>query len=149
VEKLAGGWQLQGIYTGQSGPAFGFGNAAFIGDIKSIPFPVAQRDVDRWFNVDAGFERNSSRQLSYNYRTLPTRFNNVRGAGVNSWDLSAIKNTRAWERLTVQFRAEFLNAFNHANFALPNTTPTSTAFGRVTSQQGYPRRIQLGLKLLW
>ena len=80
---------------------------------------------------------------------MSTRFNDIRADGMNAWDLSAIKNTQAWERFNVQFRAEFLNAFNHPNFSAPNTTPTSTAFGRVTSQQGYPRRIQLGLKLLF
>jgi hypothetical protein len=34
-------------------------------------------------------------------------------------------------------------------FGPPNTSPTSTAFGQVTSQRGYPRRIQLGAKLLF
>jgi adenylate cyclase len=42
-----------------------------------------------------------------------------------------------------------MNAFNHVFFGSPNTSPTSTAFGQVTSQTGYPRRIQLGFKLLF
>jgi len=33
----------------------------------------------------------------------------------------------------VQFRGEFYNAFNHADFAAPNTTPTSTAFGQISA----------------
>ena len=80
---------------------------------------------------------------------MPSRFSDVRSDGVNVWDLSAIKNTRLRENVTLQFRGEFLNAFNHALFSNPNTTPTSTAFGTVTSQRGYPRRIQLGMKLLF
>jgi len=149
VDRIVGGWQAQGIYTGQSGQALGFGNALFIGDIHNITLPSGQRTPDRWFNIDAGFERASAKQLVSNYRLMPTRFNDVRGAGMNQWDLSVIKNTRVNERFTAQFRGEFLNAFNHPNFGLPNTTPTSSAFGQVTSQQGYPRRIQLGLKLLF
>lgn len=147
VDKILGGWQLQGIYTGQGGPPLSFGNVLFLGNIHDITLPTSQRIPERWFNINAGFERSSAKQLSYNYRTFASRLNNVRGAGMNIWDLSAIKNTRAWERMTIQFRAEFLNAFNHPQFAVPNTSPTSTVFGQVTSQQGYSRRIQLGLKL--
>ena len=110
---------------------------------------MGQRSPDRWFNTNAGFEKASAKQLSSNYRVMPSRFNDVRGAGVNQFDLSVIKNTRINDRFNAQFRGEFLNALNHPNFGLPNTTPTSSAFGTVTSQQGYPRRIQLGFKLLF
>jgi len=149
VDRVVGGWQVQGFYTAQTGPPLGFGNALFIGDIHDITLPAGQRSVERWFNVNAAFERDSRKQLAYNYRTLSQRFNDVRGDGTNQWDLSVIKNTRIRESMKVQFRAEFLNAFNHANFAAPNTRPISTAFGQVTSQAGYPRRIQLGLKILF
>jgi hypothetical protein len=149
LEKIAGGWQLQGIYTKQSGAALGFGNALFIGDIHDITLPSSQRRPERWFNTEAGFDKSSARQLSNNYRLMPTRFNDVRANGINSFDLSALKNTNIGERFRLQFRGEFLNAFNHVFFGSPNTSPTSTAFGQVTSQTGYPRRIQLGFKLLF
>jgi hypothetical protein len=149
VDGILGGWQIQGIYTGQGGPPLGFGNALFIGNIKDIPLPKSRRTPEMWFNINAGFERNSARQLSYNYRTMPSRFNDVRGDGFNLWDLSVLKNTRLREGMNFQIRGEFLNAFNHPMFGPPNTSPTSTAFGQVTSQRGYPRRIQLGAKLLF
>ncbi|HEU0140705.1 MAG TPA: TonB-dependent receptor [Bryobacteraceae bacterium] len=149
VDKFFGGWQVQGIYTAQSGQAIGFGNALFIGDIHDITLPKSERKPERWFNTDAGFERASNMQLGNNYRLMPSRFNDVRTDGINSFDLSALKNTRIGERFNVQFRGEFLNAFNHTLFAEPNTTPTSSAFGQVTAQRGYPRRIQLGLKFLF
>ena len=149
VDKIAGGWQIQGVYTAQGGQAIGFGNALFYGsDIHSITLPESQRTAARWFNTD-GFEKNSQRQLGSNYRLMPSRFSDVRSDGVNVWDLSAIKNTRIRENVSLQFRGEFLNALNHALFSNPNTGPTSTAFGTVTSQRGYPRRIQLGMKLLF
>jgi hypothetical protein len=149
LDKIIGGWQLQGIYTAQSGPALSFGNVLFIGNVHDITLPRQQRTPDRWFNIDAGFDRNSARQLSYNYRTFPTRLSDVRGDGVNLWNLSVLKNTRIRERCNIQFRGEFLNALNHPNFSPPNTSPTSSAFGQVTSERGYPRRIQCGLKILF
>jgi len=149
LSRLISGWQAQGIYQGQSGPALGFGNAIFFGNLKDIPLPNSRRTIDRWFNVDAGFERDSRKQLGSNIRTLPSRFSGIRGDGMNNWDLSIIKNTAIRENLQLQFRAEFINAFNHTQFAAPNTTPSSTAFGTVTAETQWPRTIQLGLKLLF
>ena len=58
--NLAGGWQAQGWYEGQSGQALGFGNSIFYGDLHDIPLPVSAPH-HRWFNVDAGFERTATR----------------------------------------------------------------------------------------
>lgn len=149
VERVVGGWQLQGFYTAQSGAPLGFGNALFIGDIHDITLPVSERTPERWFNTNAGFEKIPARQLQHNYRLLPTRFNNVRADGIRNWDLSVLKNTLIREGMNAQFRAEFLNAMNHVNFAAPNTSPTSTAFGQVTAQQGYARRIQMVFRLVF
>jgi hypothetical protein len=50
--------------------------------------------------------------------------------------------------MSVQFRAEFLNAFNHANFMAPRRSFTSGTFGRVTAAN--PGCIgQMSLKFLW
>lgn len=147
--KIIEGWQVQGVFNGQSGQALGFGNAIFTGNLKDIPLPKSQRTVERWFNVDAGFNRNSAQQLGSNVRTFPTRFSRVRADGINLWDVSVIKNTSVTEQIKVQFRGEFLNIWNHPMFQNPNTSVTSSAFGTVTAERGYPRRVQLGLKLLF
>jgi hypothetical protein len=149
VSKVVGGWQVQGIYTAQSGAALGFGNAIFLGDLKNIPLPKDQRNVNRWFNVDAGFNRITAQQLASNIRTLPSRFSGIRADGPNNWDLSVIKNTSLSERTQLQFRAEAINALNHPQFTAPNTTPTSTAFGTVSGEFAWPRVIQFGLKVLF
>jgi hypothetical protein len=149
LSQLISGWQAQGIYTAQSGAALGFGNAIFTGELHNIPRPKDQRNVNQWFNIDAGFERNSALQLASNIRTFPTRFSGVRADGPNNWDLSFIKNTKVTERTQIQFRAEAINALNHPQFTAPNTTVTSTAFGTVTGEFAWPRVIQFGLKLLF
>jgi hypothetical protein len=143
------GWQVQGIYTGQSGPALGFGGAILYGSLQDIPLPNSQRTVDRWFNTKAGFETNSSKQLGYNVRTMNSRFNNVRGDGVNTFNLSVLKNIALREGMTAQFRGEAINAMNHVMFAAPNTNPTSSGFGMITDERSNGRAIQLGLKFLF
>ena len=99
LSQLVGGWQVQGIYTAQSGAALGFGNAIFLGDLKNIPLPKDQRNASRWFNIDAGFNRVTTQQLGSNIRTMPSRFSGIRADGPNNWDLSVIKNTRISEKL--------------------------------------------------
>jgi hypothetical protein len=145
LNLFAGGWQLGGVIVRQSGAPLGFGNVPFSGDVNDIPLPKGERSVDRWFNTEAGFSRVSSQQLTYNIRTMPLRFGNVRGDGRATWDFSAIKNVQLRDT-TLQFRAEVYNAWNHPNFANPNTNPFSTAFGRITSAEE-ARNLQFSLKL--
>jgi hypothetical protein len=98
------------------------------------------------------------------------RRNNFRDLGFKNWDVSVSKETKFKERLTAQFRAEFFNVLNHANFSDPNgpanagfndpSTGNSGGFGCAcnTPDQAAPnpvlgtggaRSIQLGLKLIW
>ncbi len=149
-DGLLGGWQLQGTYEGQSGEALGFGNAIFFGDLKKVPLPVGARSVERWFNVDAGFERSASRQLGSNIRKLPSRFNGIRADGINNFDMSIFKYFRITERFKLQFRVESFNAMNHPQFSPPNTSPASSAFGTVTAESGHgQRQVTLAIKLLF
>jgi hypothetical protein len=151
LSKIISGWQVQGIYNAQSGAPLNFANvnALFIGDLKDIDLPDSQRRVERWFNIGAGFERASARQLDRNVRTFKSRYSGLRADGGNNLDFSVIKNTQLSEAVRVQFRAEAINALNHPQFNAPNTTPTSSAFGQVTSEWTWPRVIQFGLKFLF
>ncbi len=147
--QLLGGWQLQGIYEAQSGAAIGFGNVIFTGNLHDIVLPRGRRTVDRWFNTGAGFERDPARQLGSNIRTFPARLTGLRTKGLNIWNLSALKNFRLGERWKLQFRSEFLNAWNHSHFAGPGTGVTSTLFGRISATSGYPRQAYFALKLMF
>ena len=147
---LAGGWSVQGIYQGQSGPPLGFGNIIFTGDLHNLVLPRDQRTVNLWFNTEAGFEKDSSKQLVSNVRTFPLRLSGLRADGYNNWDLSVFKNFRIMERLRLQLRAEMQDALNHAMFAAPNTAPANTLFGQVNSIVATEqRRITLGARLIW
>lgn len=148
VEFFAGGWQLNGVVQKQSGPPLGFGDVwtLFTGNPNNVKLPKNQRSVDRWFNTDAGFNRNQAQQLASHVRVSPLRFGGVRADGQARWDFSAIKYFRVTERVRTQFRAECLNAWNHPNKGAPNTTPTNTAFGTITGQD-VPRSWQMSLRV--
>ena len=69
------------------------------------------------------------------------------GPGSHNWDIALTKLTPVREGHTLQFRAEFFNAFNHPNFqnpAIQRNTPGT--FGTITAQAGNPRIIQFALK---
>jgi hypothetical protein len=70
------------------------------------------------------------------------------GPGLNNWDCSLSKETRIRESMAVQFRAEFFNVFNHAQFNNPNGNFTASTFGYVTSARA-PRIGQISMKFRW
>ena len=79
------------------------------------------------------------------YGTLPRNF--LRGPGFVNMDLALSKTTALiGERSKLEFRAEFFNIFNHANFINPVTNINSGQFGQVTSTHD-PRIIQLAMRL--
>jgi hypothetical protein len=105
--------------------------------------------VERWFNMDAGFNKNSAQQLANNILTFPIRFSGIRADGATDWSFSLIRNYHIYERLALQFQAEVFNALNHPVFTAPNTTPTSSASGTVTNSASEPRSIDFSLQLLF
>lgn len=48
------------------------------------------------------------------------------GPGQFNWDISIVKNTQITERVRMQFRSDFYNAFNHPQFAPPQGTNFGT-----------------------
>jgi hypothetical protein len=86
--------------------------------------------------------------------------NTLIGPGVSKLDFSVFKNNpvkRISESFNVQFRAEFFNILNRANFASPTDNftvfdhlgnPISSA-GLITSTQTTSRQIQFAVKFIW
>jgi hypothetical protein len=163
VSRIVSGWQINGIYTYQSGPAIGnWGNVIYNGNLGDLTLSRDEQDVVQWFNTE-GFERIAANQLASNVRTFPLRFGFLRAHHISNYDLSLFKNTKIKEGVDIQFRAEFLNAFNTPLFSVANgvnvnpTSPITTParkqgdFGSVTAGtlENYARRIQFSLKLLF
>jgi hypothetical protein len=81
------------------------------------------------------------------------------GPGLANLDFSVVKNSRIGESFNVQFRAEFFNLLNRANFQVPplvngtdifdSTGAANPTAGQVTSTTTSSRQVQLGLKLIW
>jgi hypothetical protein len=64
-------------------------------------------------------------------------------------DFSVIKRfALPWENMGLDFRAEFFNLFNHAQFGQPgNDVNSPLSFGRINYTVNNPRLVQFGLKL--
>lgn len=72
--------------------------------------------------------------------------NSFRGPNRVNFDLAVAKATPLIrERLNMEFRAEFFNILNHAEFDIPNTTISSSLFGQITSTAD-PRIIQFAIR---
>jgi len=157
---LVSGWTLNTIITAQGGfpftPLLSY-NPSNNGDTKNPVRPFVNPaftgsaiigSPNQWFNPAAflappaasGFYGNLGRDT-------------LLGPGLVTWDMSLLKDTRIRERATLQFRAEFFNLLNHANFNTPSmvtfTPAVSPTAGLITSTSTTSRQIQFGLKLLW
>jgi hypothetical protein len=144
MDYVVGDWNINLIYTLQPGTPLGWGNVIYLGG----PLNLDPHHVDGAFDVTQ-FNRASGQQLSQNLRIFPTRFNNLRQDGVNQVDFSIIKGFHITERLRMTYRCEFFNSTNRAIFNAPDLSPTSSTFGKITSQANTPRRIQMGLRLVF
>jgi hypothetical protein len=74
--------------------------------------------------------------------------NSLRGPGINNWDISFLKRTKLSESKSVEFRAEFFNAFNHVQFLNPDTNGFDDTFGQISQDRG-PRLVQFALKFYY
>jgi hypothetical protein len=145
TNAVVGGWQVSGIYTLQSGRPIIFGtNLTWNGEDASIA--RGSRTLDRWFQTaDFGI---IAKENTYALRATPTTFGTIRASRQNNADMAVFKNFRPKEHLTLQFRFESFNTFNHPRFGDPNTNPANAAFGTVAkSALNQPRILQLALKV--
>jgi hypothetical protein len=162
VNGLIGGWQIDAVYTYQSGFPIPFGSYSLTagtttGDLfyNGGEIAIDNPTVARWFNTDAFtsiLTGSSTNATPVNHlRSVPYRFDDVRRDSINSIDLSLIKDIRFKGDVRLQLRAEFINAFNQAYFPNPVVGATSSTFGQISAsnQSNYARRAQLGVKLLF
>jgi len=117
--------------------------------------PVDQiytQNINQWANP-AGFSLPAPGTLGNLQRDFLT------GPHTVNMDFSLLKETPIKENYRLQFRSEFFNLFNHANFGLPNAnafvqTPNgggnpNPTFGKITTTTTSSRQIQFALKLMF
>lgn len=156
VDAVIGGWQVNGIYTLQSGNPLGIsanGTAALFSEAarannngqRASLSGDAHARLDRWFDTSV-----FSQPAPYTLGNLTPLIADLRNHYTNNLDLSVFKQFKLTEKFSLQFRAEAFNSLNRVRFASPNTNVNGGAnFGRVTAQANDPRQLQFGLKLLF
>ncbi len=169
ARHILGGWQLGGIMTLASGVpqtiVLGYDNCRCInGEIFGVstndnrPDLIAGGDLNPVLSDGREPEKYFD---AFQFEPAPPGFygqlgrNTLRIPGAAQFDFSLVKNTAVGEGAEVQFRAEFFNIFNRANFSTPSTrlfaragTRSGTA-GRITQTTTTSRQIQLALKILF
>ena len=154
--SVLGNWAVAGIYSYSTGFPVAVSspdnsNAFDIGPFRPVAtgIPAALpggpqiQDNGQYFNP-AAFARTPQFQFGNVSRYL----SDVRNPP--NFGLSAlIEKTWSYrERYKVEFRTELFNASNSVNFAGPQTSITSSAFGTISlTQVNGPRAIQFGLKV--
>ena len=140
--SLAGGWQLAGTFEYQPGSLLTFGNLFFYGNTgdikKSTPEIALNADgtldaTKYWFNI-ANFERDTAKTpTSFQTRAFPFQIDGLRGPGLTYTNINFSRSFSAGGNRVVQARFDIQNLFNYAAFNNPNTDPTNTNFGKVTT----------------
>jgi hypothetical protein len=108
---------------------------------------VGKRTVSSWFDTScftasllAAVLANGNPRFGNSGRKI------LDGPGYQDWAFGLFKNFKPSERFQLQFRSEFCNSLNHANFGYPNMTIGTATVGQI-SRAGDPRDIQFGLKV--
>jgi hypothetical protein len=166
---MLGGWEIGGVFEASTGVPFTPGIG---GDALGVKSTDPNTDVPNLIaGPGCGSPVNPGNPVGYiktqcfavpNPITLRGNLgrNTLIGPGLMNFDFSLFKNNyikRISDRFNVQFRAEFFNILNHANFAPPldnrnifdsTGSPVANA-GLITSTQTPSRQIQFAVKLIW
>jgi hypothetical protein len=145
---LVGGWQLTSIATIQSGAPFSVSLSTPTANTGTFTrpdrvcdgnLPSDQQKLTAFYNV-------SCFKAPVPYTFGNTGRNILVGPGLATWDLGASKDFLFTEKAGIQFRSEFFNVLNRANFGLPNNSIGSAAQGTITSVITNARQIQFALR---
>jgi hypothetical protein len=148
--RLAGGWQLAGVVTLQSGLPVAVSQAtnfnAFAGFgtqrpncVGAAALPGSERTAARYFNTDAF-------AIAPQFTLGSCSRNPVRGPGYGNLDLALIKRIAVGERVAADVRAEVYNVTNTPPLGNPAAVLAAAGFGSISSA-GDPRVLQLAVKV--
>jgi hypothetical protein len=156
-----GGWNINAQYMRRSGVPFDFPNAGPLA-ARSARLTNEQRDAaaqaagrsefnpffDKYYDVSL-FPRTA--QAPFTLRDFPTRFPDVRSPHLASWEISAYKEFRFFERVRWQIRADMQNALDYAYFGqIVASSVTDPRFGQLNpAQNNATRQVVLVMKVLF
>jgi hypothetical protein len=167
--QLLGGWALSGVVTMQAGHfltvTYGNGNSVYgiFSDRASLSGTcrpnqyvhsggVSSHLTDyinaSCFSAPAVFSSDDPNALGFGNAGVGI----LEGPGQNDWDMAILKKFPVrWPRegAFIEFRSEFFNAFNHTQFADPDSNYGDPTFGQITSTSVNSRIIQFALKLMF
>jgi len=158
VNAVIGGWAVSPIVTFRTGfpmPVSGASDESGTfsrgarANCNSLPKITGETPIAgttggfQWFTNNGNFTNPGVGSFG----TCAVQLGGLRGPHYTDVDLSIHKDFQITERFKVQFRTDFINAFNHVQANAPNMGLGST-MGQVTSAQP-PRNIQLALKLYY
>jgi hypothetical protein len=157
LNAVVGGWSVSpilSVHTGFPMSPYGSGDQSGTNSRSSRPNCDSIAHVQgrvagstfggfQWFNNNGNF----SVPGAGTFGTCPAQLGWLRGPGYANLDLSLQKNFQITERYKLQFRTDFVNAFNHVNLNAPDMNFGAT-MGQITSAQD-PRNIQFALKFYY
>jgi hypothetical protein len=170
VSQVLGNWQVSGIVRLTSGlpllapfyadnplaDNFGFPGMRFP-DLVGDPKPAHQTTTN-WINPNAFAQPGDFDNGIYKLGDMPSRMTQLREGATKNLDLSVAKGFDISERFKAQFRAEFLNAFNHPTYggffyggfgSNIDLCIDCGTLGTVRGTRNDPRNIQLSLKVMF
>ena len=169
AQFLASGWQFGGIFTASSGSPFSVtiagdqAGSKMGSDSAQRPNLVSSSDCSTL--VNAGNPNHYIKTQCFTFPPAGVIYNTVgrnrlTGPGLMSLDFSLFKNQtvpKISDRFNVQFRAEFFNVLNRANFGAPNANRVIfDSSGNLLPSAGVidltatsAREIQFGMKFTW
>ena len=164
--KISSGWAISAVVTLQSGTPLTFFNTNsnnLFGTSSDFAYlDLSNPGCNGSIGLGGSVRNRKDEYFNVNCFTDPpvisedggTGFGNtrpglMRGPAQHNVDLSLRKTTKLAERMGLEFRAEFFNAFNSTQFANPDTTFSdgAPAFGQITRTSVASRVGQLALKL--
>jgi hypothetical protein len=147
---VAGGWQVTGIFTAQTGlpftPILSYDptntgiTVARPNRIADGSLPSSQRGPNDWFNAAAFVA-----PVGYSFGNSGSDI--LRGPGFRNVDLSLSRLIPVTERASLEFRAEAFNLFNTPELGLPNATLGQSTTGVISTVVNPQRELQFALRL--
>jgi hypothetical protein len=155
VNEVIGGWAVSPIVSFRTGwplPVYGAedlsgtfsrGARADCNGTPKLTKTAIQGVGVQWFTNTGQF----TQPAAGTFGNCSPQLDGLRSPHYTDVDMSLHKDFPIRERFRLQFRTDFINAFNHVQYNAPNMSLGST-MGQITGAQP-PRNIQLALKLYY